>query len=74
MLHTQSRLIVKKELVAVYVLSEFTVKTRQVAQQSSNFSTLNILEVVSSFGDLLIGILRGIPFDPHVYNTIGLVL
>ena len=74
MMHTQSRLIVKNEFVAVKVLSEFTVSTRQVAQQSSNFSNLNTLDVVSSFGFLLIGKLSGIPFEPQVYKTIGLVL
>lgn len=73
-MQTHSRLIVKNEFVAVYVFSEFTVRTRQVAQQSSNFSSLKIFEVVSSVGDLLIGILRGIPLDPQVNNIIGLVL
>jgi hypothetical protein len=74
MIHKQSKLIVKNELVGVYVLSVFVVRTLNVAQQSSNFSNLKILEVVSSVGDLLIGMLRGTPFEPHVYNEIGLVL
>lgn len=56
------------------MLSEFTVRTLKVAQQLSNFSTRKILEVFSSVGDLLIGILSGTPFEPQVYNTIGLVL
>lgn len=73
-MHKQSKLIVKNEFVALYVLSEFTVSTRQVAQQSSNFSNLKILEVVSSFGFLLIGRLNGTPLEPQVYNIIGLVL
>src|SRR5699024_2914927 len=58
--HTQFRLIVKNEFVAmngkVVVGSVFGVKTRHVAQQPSNFSNLNTEDVTVSVGLLLIGI------------------
>ena len=48
--------------------------TLQVAQQPSNFSSLNTLLVVVILGSLLIGIASGVFPLPQVYNTIGLVL
>ena len=56
------------------MLSWLAISTRQVAQHSSNFSTLNIVEVVVSVGVLLIGIARGVLLVLQVYKTIGLVL
>ena len=77
-MHTQSRLIVKNELVAtngnVDVVSVFGASTRHVAQQLSNFSNLNTVDVAVSAGSLLMGIASGVPLLPHVYKTIGLVL
>ena len=77
-MHTQFRLIVKNEFVAsngnAEVVSVFGANTLNVAQQSSNFSNLNTLDVVVSVGDLLIGILKGTPLELQVYNVIGLVL
>ena len=75
---TQFRLIVKNELVATkgYADSEsvFGASTLHVAQQSSNFSNLNTVEVLVSVGLLDTGIARGLFPVPQVYNTIGLVL
>ncbi len=48
------------------MLLEFATNTRQVAQHSSNFSTLQIEDVVSSVGDFEIGKLSGIPLEPQV--------
>ena len=56
------------------MLLSLAINTRQVAQHSSNFSTLKMLEVVASFGVLLMGILSGVLFAPQVYKTMGLVL
>ena len=56
------------------MFSALATNTRQVAQQSSSFSTLKILEVVVSVGLLLIGMLSGVLPELQVYNTIGLVL
>ena len=55
------------------------VKTLKVAQQPSIFSTLNTLEQVASpvphtTFSRVVGILHGVPFPQHVYNTTGLVL
>ena len=76
-IHTQFKSIVKNEFVATngnkLVVSVFGASTRHVAQQSSNFSSLNTVEVVVSAGSLLIGSASGVPLDPQVYKTIGLV-
>ena len=65
-MHTQLKLIVKNEFVASYgnidVVSVFGARTLNVAQQSSNFSNLNTVEVVVTAGSLLIGIANGV--DP----------
>ena len=72
------KLIVKNELVASYGKtldsSVLGASTLQVAQQPSNFSSLNTLLVVVILGSLLIGIASGVFPLPQVYNTIGLVL
>jgi hypothetical protein len=77
-MHTQLKLIVKKEFVASYgnadAVSVFGANTLNVAQQSSNFSNLNTVLVVVIVGSLLIGIANGVPALEHVYNDIGLVL
>lgn len=77
-MHTQFKLIVKNELVAVngktLVVSGLVVSTLKVAQQSSNFSKRNTVLVVVSVGLLLIGIAIGVDADPHVYKLTGLVL
>ena len=67
----------KKEFVLTYgnklVVSGLGARTRQVAQQSSNFSNLKTLEVVPSIV-LVVGIAKGVEPPEQVYNTIGLVL
>ena len=77
-MHTQLRLIVKNELVASYgnpaVVSVLGANTLNVAQQSSNFSSLNTVLVVVTAGSLLIGIARGVPPPEQVYKVTGLVL
>ena len=77
-IHTHFKSIVKNELVdrygVVLVASGLGSRTRHVAQQSSNFSSLNTVDVVVSAGSLLIGIASGVPLEPQVYSTIGLVL
>ena len=75
-IHTQLKLIVKNELVVVYGNSPSVVgvRTLNVAQQSSNFSNLNTVDVVVSAGSLLIGIANGVVPLEHVYRVIGLVL
>ena len=52
----------------------FTINTRKVAQHSSNFSSLNTVDVVVSVGLLLIGIASGVLPVAQVYKVIGLVL
>ena len=74
MQHRQSKLIVKNELVEVYVPSALTTNTRHVAQQPSNFSNLKIVDVAVSNGFLLIGIANGVEPSLQVYRVIGLVL
>ena len=54
--------------------SVFGASTLQVAQQSSNFSILNTLDVVVTLGSLLIGKDNGVDPEEQVYSTIGLVL
>ena len=77
-IHTHFKSIVKNEFVDKYgcvlVVSGLGSRTRHVAQQSSNFSNLNTEDVVVTVGSLLIGIDNGVPLDPQVYKTIGLVL
>lgn len=77
-MHTQFKFIVKNEFVAskgkTDVVSVLGANTRHVAQQSSNFSSLNTVDVAVSLGSLLIGSASGVPLEPQVYNTIGLVL
>lgn len=65
--------VVKNEFVAVYVfVSALYINTLSVAQHPFTFSTLNIVDVVCSFGVLDIGIASGVPLQ--VYNVTGLVL
>ena len=75
---TQFKSIVKNEFVDTngnrLVVSVFGASTRQVAQQSSNFSSLKTVDVAVSLGSLLIGSASGVPLEPHIYHTIGLVL
>ena len=75
---TQFKSIVKKEFVLIYgkilVVSGLFAKTLHVAQQLSNFSNLNIFDVVVSVGLLLIGISNAVLQHERGYNTIGLVL
>ena len=77
-MHTQLKLIVKNELVHTNgnndVVSGLVVSTLNVAQQSSNFSNLNTLDVVVSVASLEIGIDNGVLPDEQVYNVTGLVL
>lgn len=73
---TQSKLIVKKELVATYgltlVVSGLSARTRQVQQFPSTFSTLNTLEQVVDISvqvaveSLLVGIVHGAPLPQQV--------
>jgi hypothetical protein len=82
-MHTHFKSIVKNESVATnsgHLLErEFVSKsecnsstnTLQVAQQSSTFSTLNMLEkqVDGVIGPLVVGIINGLsPLKPHVNN------
>ena len=73
-MHTQFKLIVKNEFVAPYgnreAVSVFGARTLNVAQQSSNFSNLNTVDVTVSPGSLLIGIVIGVEPLPHVYKVI----
>jgi len=77
-MHTQLKLIVKNEFVHTNgnneVVSVFGAKTLNVAQQSSNFSNLNTVEVVVSAGSLEIGIANGVLPEEQVYSVTGLVL
>jgi len=77
-MHTQLKLIVKNELVASNgnpaVVSVFGANTLKVAQQSSNFSNLNTVEVSVTAGSLLIGIANGVAPPEQVYKVTGLVL
>jgi len=77
-MHTQLKLIVKNELVHSNgnneVVSVFGARTLNVAQQSSNFSNLNTVEVPVSAGSLEIGIASGVLPEEQVYKVTGLVL
>ena len=77
-MHIQLRLIVKNELVISYgfgdVVSVLGINTLKVAQQSSNFSSLNIVEVSVTAGSLLTGIASGVAPVAQVYRVTGLVL
>lgn len=77
-IHTHPKLIVKNEFVASNgnpeVVSVLGANTLNVAQQSSNFSNLNTVDVSVTAGSLLIGIARGVAPDEHVYKDTGLVL
>ena len=77
-MHTQLRLIVKNEFVASkgypLVVSVFGANTLNVAQHSSNFSSLNTVLVVVTAGSLLIGIANGVEALEQVYSVTGLVL
>jgi len=77
-MQTQLKLIVKNELVHtngnIEVVSVLGSSTLKVAQQSSNFSNLNTVDVVVSPGSLEIGIANGVLPEEHVYRVTGLVL
>ena len=77
-MHTQPRFIVKNEFVASNgkfdVVSVFGANTLNVAQQSSNFSSLNTVDVVVTVESLLIGIANGVAPPEQVYRDTGLVL
>ena len=77
-MHTQLKFIVKNEFVHTNgnneVVSGLVVSTLNVAQQSSNFSNLNTVEVVVSVASLDIGIANGVLPDEQVYSVTGLVL
>lgn len=72
----QSRLIVKKEFVAIYgfklVVSGLSARTRHVQQFPSTFSTLNTFEHVAvaavqvAVESFVVGILQGVPFPQQV--------
>ena len=60
MLHIHSKFIVKNDSVAVYVPSSLAIKTLNVQQQLSIFSTLNTDEVVVGSATLDVGALHGV--------------
>lgn len=60
MLHIHSKFIVKNDSVAVYVPSSLAIKTLNVQQQLSIFSTLNTDEVAVGSATLVVGALHGV--------------